>query len=124
MRSWFFSLQFRLVLGFALVLALSLGSVSWYVGYAAQQEADQFQREVEEVGDTDIAQPHGAALRLQATALAGRAGYVLHHALVALEMTGELVHGREDAAIAETGALFKGKVDTGVSVEQGPLAVG
>ena len=48
MRSWFFSLQFRLVLGFALVLALSLGSVSWYVGYAAQQEAEQFQREVEE----------------------------------------------------------------------------
>jgi signal transduction histidine kinase len=48
MSRWFFSLQFRLVLGFALVLALALGSVSWYVGFAAQRETDRFQREVEE----------------------------------------------------------------------------
>ena len=48
MSRWFFSLQFRLVLGFALVLALALGGVSWYVGFAAQQETDRFQREVEE----------------------------------------------------------------------------
>ena len=43
MSNWFFSLQFRLVLGFSLVLALALGSVSWYVGYVAQKEADRFQ---------------------------------------------------------------------------------
>ena len=48
MRSWVFSLQFRLVLGFAVVLALALGSVSWYVGYIAQREADRFQDEVED----------------------------------------------------------------------------
>lgn len=48
MISWFFSLQFRLVLGFALVLALALGSVSWYVGSVAQREADRFQQGVVE----------------------------------------------------------------------------
>ena len=34
MTRLFYSLQFRLVLGFALVLALALASVSFYVGYA------------------------------------------------------------------------------------------
>ncbi|MSQ22428.1 MAG: HAMP domain-containing protein [Dehalococcoidia bacterium] len=48
MHSWFFSLQFRLILGFTLVLALALGSISWYVGFAAQREAERFQQEVEE----------------------------------------------------------------------------
>ena len=48
MGRWIFSLQFRLVVGFALVLALALGGVSWYVGFAAQREADRFEREVEE----------------------------------------------------------------------------
>jgi len=36
----FLSLQFRLVLGFALVLTLALGGVSFYVGYAAEKEVD------------------------------------------------------------------------------------
>ena len=48
MRNWFFSLQFRLILGFALVLALAMGSASIYVGTAAQREAERFQEEVEE----------------------------------------------------------------------------
>ena len=48
MGSWIFSLQFRLVLSFTLVLALALGGVSWYVGYAAEREADRFQQKVEE----------------------------------------------------------------------------
>ena len=43
-----FSLQFRLILGFTLVLALALVGVSAYVGYAAQQESERFQRGVEE----------------------------------------------------------------------------
>ena len=48
MSRLFFSLQFRMVLGFALVLALALASVSWYVGYVAQREADRFQQGLEE----------------------------------------------------------------------------
>ena len=48
MASWFFSLQFRLVAAFALVLALALVSVSIYVGFTAKQATERFQREVEE----------------------------------------------------------------------------
>jgi len=43
MTRLFYSLQFRLVLGFALVLALALASVSFYVGYAAEQEVGRFE---------------------------------------------------------------------------------
>ena len=41
MTRLFYSLQFRLVLGFALVLALA--SVSFYIGYAAAQEVGRFE---------------------------------------------------------------------------------
>ena len=48
MSNWFFSLQFRLIVGFAVVLALSLGSVSLYIGYAARQEVERIQPEIED----------------------------------------------------------------------------
>ena len=48
MSRWFFSLQFRLIVGFALVLALALGSVSVYLRFATQREVERFQQEVEE----------------------------------------------------------------------------
>ena len=47
MHSWFFSLQFRLIAGFALVLALAIGSISLYIGIAAQRETDRFEEEME-----------------------------------------------------------------------------
>lgn len=43
MTRLFYSLQFRLILGFALVLAMALASVSFYVGYAAEQEVGRFE---------------------------------------------------------------------------------
>ena len=49
MPRWFFSLQFRLMVGFALVLALALGAVSLYIGYQARQEVARIQRDFEEV---------------------------------------------------------------------------
>ena len=48
MASWFFSLQFRLIAAFALVLALALVSVSMYVGLTAKQATERFQQELEE----------------------------------------------------------------------------
>ena len=54
MASWLYSLQFRLIAGFALVLALALGGVSWYVGYATDREATQFQSEVNEARVTRV----------------------------------------------------------------------
>ena len=44
MPNRFSSIQFRLVLGFALVLGLALLSVSWYVGSVAGNEVERFER--------------------------------------------------------------------------------
>ncbi len=49
MPSWFFSLQFRLIAGFALVLGLALFSVSWYVGAESDRQAERAQRERNDV---------------------------------------------------------------------------
>jgi hypothetical protein len=49
MSRWFFSLQFRLIVGFAVVLSLTLGGVSLYIGYAAQREVGRIQLEIDEV---------------------------------------------------------------------------
>ena len=47
MSRWFFSLQFRLILGFGLVLALTIGGVSWYVGFAANRATERYQQDVD-----------------------------------------------------------------------------
>lgn len=49
MSKWFFSLQFRLIVGFALVLAITLGSISLYIGYAAKREVAKVEQELERV---------------------------------------------------------------------------
>ena len=54
MNRWFFSLQFRLIVGFALVLALALGSVGLYIGYAARREVARIQTETERVRNARI----------------------------------------------------------------------
>jgi signal transduction histidine kinase len=56
MANWFFSLQFRLIAAFALVLALALVSVSLYVGFTAKQATERFQQEVEDARATRIEQ--------------------------------------------------------------------
>ncbi len=54
MRRRFQSLQFRLILSFAVVLALSLGSVSVYAHYVAAKDAKQFQEQTEWVRATRV----------------------------------------------------------------------
>ncbi len=49
MRSWLFSLQFRLVASFALVLVLVLGGVSVFIGLAADREAGHLQERSDRV---------------------------------------------------------------------------
>ena len=46
MRKFLTSLQFRLIVGFAVILALSLSSVSVYARYAAASELDAYEAEV------------------------------------------------------------------------------
>ena len=48
MSNWFSSLQFRLILGFTLVLVLALSSVGIYVAFAAQSQVEEFDRKVEQ----------------------------------------------------------------------------
>ncbi len=63
MFNWVFSLRFRLILGFALILALALGSVSLYVARASEREGVDFQRRQEEVRRDRIARMVGRAYR-------------------------------------------------------------
>ena len=56
MRNWFFSLQFRLIASFALVLFLTLGGVSLYLGYAADREVQRIQERTDEARSTRIQQ--------------------------------------------------------------------
>ncbi len=55
MRRWIFSLWARLVLGFAVILAVALGSVSFYISEVAEREAGEFERQRDEVRDARIA---------------------------------------------------------------------
>ena len=48
MANWFYSLQFRLIAAFALVLALALTSVSVYVGVTTNRAVEKYQQEVDE----------------------------------------------------------------------------
>jgi len=56
MSSWFRSLQFRLVAGFAVVLVLTLGAVSAYIGYAADREVERLQLDVDQARSDRIQQ--------------------------------------------------------------------
>lgn len=48
MFSWVFSLRFRLILGFSLILVLALGGVGFYVANAAEQQAERFDQRREQ----------------------------------------------------------------------------
>ena len=49
MRKVLYSLQLRLIIGFAAILVLALGSVSYYVGQAAEREAESMQTRRNEI---------------------------------------------------------------------------
>ena len=48
MTRWFFSLQFRLILGFAVVLMLALAAVGIYSNLAAQREVRELRTATDE----------------------------------------------------------------------------
>ena len=45
---WFFSLHFRLIAAFALVLALALTGISLYVGYTSGQDTERLERDIDD----------------------------------------------------------------------------
>ena len=73
MRNWFSSLQFRLIAGFALVLVLTLGSVSFYVGLAAEREVESFENRRDEVNEAILRLTESPEWRLIQRAYLGEA---------------------------------------------------
>ena len=55
MFNWVFSLRFRLILGFSLILVLALGGVGFYVARAAEQQAERFDHRREQAQERRIA---------------------------------------------------------------------
>ncbi len=45
---WFFSLHFRLIAAFTLVLALALTGISLYIGYTAGQDTERLERDIDD----------------------------------------------------------------------------
>ena len=71
-RDWVFSLQFRLIIGFTLVLALALGGVGVWVAFAAQRHVREYDGRIENARNTRLerllsrsytGQPPGEALQ-------------------------------------------------------------
>ena len=105
MHSWFFSLQFRLILGFALVLALVLGSVSLYIGYAAQREVQDIQQAFDEARRGRVRQTfthfyavNGGWSGVQA--VIDRAGFLADREIVVLDENGDVVGDSRDQSEA------------------------
>ena len=108
MARWFFSLQFRLLAGFALALALALGSVSAYIGFAAQREVDKIQSEFDEARVNRVNQTlhqfysvNGGWTGIQT--MIERAGFLSDREIVVVDESGEVVadsRGRETTALS------------------------
>ena len=96
MTRWFFSLQFRLIAGFALALALALAGVSAYIGLAAHRQVDQL------TGATDEARAarlHEAIATFYSDnrgwtgieSVVGRAGFLSGRDVVVTDQTGRVL---------------------------------
>ena len=114
MHSWFFSLQFRLILGFALVLALVIGSVSLYIGYAAQREVLDIQEAFDEARRGRVRQTfthfyavNGGWSGVQA--VIDRAGFLADREIVVLDENGDVVgDSRDQSGASIAPAVSKG----------------
>ena len=111
MRNWFFSLQFRMIVVFALVLILALGSVSSYIGFAAQQEVGQMQKGSDRARASRIEQTlsdfytiNGGWTGLQS--MIERAGFLSDRQIVVIDEDGQVVgdsRGRPDSPYKANG---------------------
>ena len=94
--NWFSSLQFRLILAFAVILALALGSVSYYVGQAAAKEAQRFEIRREEVRRARVEKLvagsyHGGGQWIGLQPILERAGSLSGRRIVVRNTQGEIV---------------------------------
>ena len=108
MRNWVFSLQFRLIASFALVLSLALGGVSVYIGLAADREADRLQSRTDQARARRIEQTL-AQFYLVNKGWGGlqpmleRAGFLAGRDIVVFDQDGEVVG--DTSGTADSSAL-------------------
>ena len=108
MRNWVFSLQFRLIASFALVLSLALGGVSVYIGLAADREADRLQSRTDQARAWRIEQTL-AQFYLVNKGWGGlqpmleRAGFLAGRDIVVFDQDGEVVG--DTSGTADSSAL-------------------
>ena len=137
MPSWFFSLQFRLVVGFAVILALATGAVSLYIGYTAQREVDRFQTDFDASRTSRVSttlaefyEANGGWASVQT--LIERAGFLSDREIVVVNDAGEVVgdsraRGRQSASArplkAQTATIVVADAEVGsvlvAAAEQG-----
>ena len=113
MRNWFFSLQFRLIVSFALVLTLALAGVSAYVGLAADREADRLQANTDEARARRITHAlerfysnNGGWGGLQP--VLERTGFVAGRDIVVTDANGNLVGNTTGSPAGELKGLYAG----------------
>ena len=117
MGRFFFSLQFRMVMGFTIVLAMALAGVSFYVGYAAQKEVERFEERQE---NARIARVQQVISRFysnrrdpaQLQSVLEQAGRLAGRRIIVRSLSGEVVgdshlrfDGRRDGPIRESVAV-------------------
>ena len=113
MRNWFFSLQFRLIASFALVLTLALAGVSAYVGLAADREAERLQT------NTDAARARRITHALERfysnnggwgglQPMLERMGFVAGRDIVVMAVDGNLVGNTSGSPAGELKGLYAG----------------
>ena len=113
MRNWFFSLQFRLILSFALVLTLALAGVSTYVGLAADREAERLQANTDDARARRITHAlerfysnNGGWGGLQP--VLERTGFVAGRDIVVMDADGNLVGNTSGSPAGELQGLHAG----------------
>ena len=113
MRNWFFSLQFRLIVSFALVLTLALAGVSAYVGLVADREAERLQTNTDEARARRITHTlerfysnNGGWRGLQP--VLERTGFVAGRDIVVMDADGTLVGNTSGSPAGELKGLYAG----------------
>lgn len=96
MPSWFFSLQFRLVVGFAVILALATGGVGLYIGQAAHREVRHIQSDFDQARSRRVNETLAEYYREAGDwdgvqSLIERAGFLSDREIVVVNAAGEVV---------------------------------
>ncbi len=97
MRNWLFSLQFRLIAGFAVILIIALGSVSAYARYTAANEVKRFDHELASVREERLESMVNRLLRAKmgkesVRPLIDQAGSLYGIDIVVIDEDGEVVY--------------------------------